>query len=255
MTVERRALIASIAAAGVLLAAVLVFALPSWHRQAAPQQRPGIQVSVDSAAENFRVPGPAPPSSAHRALYLALSEPIGAIAASDRIVDQNAESVELTRLVQPLELASAPGRVGLRELLSRAEEVAELRLEITEQNFARLRDAAQKAPVDASATRSFVGSFDAQAERTRVASEQLFETQRQAIATGRRLLAFMEDNRALYDVAEGGVRFRSAALQDQFSHYLSQTGQILKREQSMRNQVIVARQEQQQLLRALDAGG
>jgi hypothetical protein len=191
--------------------------------------------------------------SANRALYLALSEPLGAIADSDRIVDQN--SVELASLVQPAKLSSARGRAELRELLSRAEEVADLRLEISEQNLRRIRDAAQRAPVDPRVTSSFVVELDAQAERTRAVSEQLFETQRQAVVAGRRLLAFMEDSRAAYEVAAGSVSFRSAALQVQFNHFLSQTGQILKREHAVRTQEIAARRAQERLLYALNEGG
>jgi hypothetical protein len=254
MTAGRRTQIMVSAAVGIFLMAVPVgFTLPSWQEGVAPRQL-AILAPIAARATTTLLPTSAQPLGANRALYLALSEPMGAIANSDRVIDQSADSVELTSLVQPVNLASVRGREALRELLSRAEEVAELRLEITEQNFSRVRDAAQNAPVDAGTANAFVDGFDAHAERTRAASEKLFETQRQAIATGRRLLSFMEDNRARYELEGGRVSFRSAALQDQFGHYLSQTGQILKRERTLRMQVIVARHAQERLLYALDAG-
>src|SRR5204863_7242961 len=108
---------------------------------------------------------------------------------------------------------------------------------------------------DPTVTRAFIDSFDAQAKRASATSEELFEIQRQAIGTGRRLVDFMEDNRTQYESVEDGVTFRSAALQDQFTHYLSQTGQILKREAAMRAREVAARREQQRLYEALDTGG
>jgi hypothetical protein len=65
----------------------------------------------------------------------------------------------------------------------------------------------------------------------------------------------MDGNDANFEFTDGSVKFRTESGQVQFSHYLSQTGQILRHEGSLRSAADSARQQQRQLLQSIAAQG
>lgn len=247
-----------LAGAGIFLAAAFVVFL---------LLRPGEPVSAPVGAAEALTrttaapaePVAAPPASAapvgeSAKLYAALGEAMNSVYEAERVVDENAASVDLQSVLTPAKLGTSAGRRSLLVTLDRAAEIAELRQHVTERNLERVRDAAAAAPVAQNATQDFLEAFDARATVTLRAGDQLHAMELQSISTARHLVAFMEQNQSSYQLRDDALTFSSQGMQVQYMHYLTQVGQLLQRETWSRGHVMAAQQDQAQLVEALKGG-
>jgi hypothetical protein len=186
-----------------------------------------------------------------RALAAALRAPLAAIDDADRALEEAAESVNFQQIVNPAKLGTAAGRAELLALLNRAEEAANLRLQIDARNVEQVRNAVEAAAIAPETRREFLARFDAQTRQTLESGVRLREMELRAVTAGRRMVGFMDGNDANFDFTDGAVKFRTESGQVQFTHYLSQTGQILRQEASLRSAADTARLQQRQLLQSL----
>lgn len=179
---------------------------------------------------------------------------MSSVTESERVVDENVASLDLQSLMKPANLGTADGRRTLLSMLERAEEIANLRIQLTEQNLQRVRSAAVAAPVAPDVTRDFLQTFDAHAVATSRAAEQLRDMELQSVSTARHMIAFMAQNVPNYRLNGDALMFKSQGMQVQYMHYLAQVGQMLQRETRARGLDVAARQDQARLVQSL-AGG
>lgn len=247
----------NLAAAGILLAAAFAVILPWRHGQPAPVLVKAVAPLPQTAAP--AQPVQRPPSSTAAAgesarLHAALSEAMNSVTEAERVVEQNAASLDLPSLLKPAILATSAGRQSLLVTLDRATEIANLRLKLTEQNLERVRSAAAAAPVAQDLTRDFLEEFDAHAAVTLRAGDQLHAMELQSISTARHLVAFMEQNQSNYQLRDDALSFSSQGMQVQYMHYLTQVGQQLQRESRAHALAMAAQQDQARLVEALQGG-
>jgi hypothetical protein len=245
------------AAAGIVLAAAFIVVLRSRTAQpdATPLSAPLAAVSPATPADIRSAPPSLAASPAEAArLRAALGEAMNSVSEAERVVDEAVASLDFTSLLKPANLGSAAGRQSLLGMLERAEEIANLRRQVTEQNLERVRLAAAAAPVAPGTSQEFLRTFEVRALTTSRAAEKLHDMEMQTISTARHMIAFMEQNPSNYRLHDEAVTFNSQGMQVQYMHYVTQVGQLLQRETRARGLDVAARQEQARLVEALEGG-